>query len=217
MFAGRWLCTVLIASGVARVCSAEVVDRVAVTIRNQVITELEIDEELRVAALLNHKPLHDDLQSRRDAADRLVEQFLIRRDIQESAYPAPDQADVDSYIAQVEEDFGGSANLRRALGRYAISADVLRRHLTLQLITLRYVEYRFRSDSVVTESDIAAYYAREVAEARSSGTPAPPSLETSRNSIRQILVEERTDEALNSWLEEARKRFNIVYLDRSLQ
>jgi hypothetical protein len=217
MRAGGWFCAVLIASGLAQVCSAEVVDRVAVTIRNQVITELEIDEELRVAALLNHKPLQNDLQARRDAADRLVEQFLIRRDIQESAYPAPGQADIDNYVAQVEDDFGGSANLRRALEAYALSSEVLRRHLALQLTTLRYVEYRFRSDSVVTESDIASYYAREVAEARSGGTPAPPALEASRNSIRQILTEERTDEALNSWLEEARKRYNIVYLDRSLQ
>jgi hypothetical protein len=37
------------------------------------------------------------------------------------------------------------------------------------------------------------------------------------NSARQQLVETRADEALSAWLEEARKQFNIVYLDKELQ
>ncbi len=47
-FAAAILCLLLTAQ-------AEIIDRIAVTVGNQVITELQIDEELRVTALLNHE------------------------------------------------------------------------------------------------------------------------------------------------------------------
>ena len=197
--------------------SAEIVDRVAIRIGNQVITELQVDEELRVTALLNRKPVLRDAGARRDAADRLIEQFMLRREMELSRYPSPDASEVQSYHSQIESELGGPASLSKSLHDYALTEDALEQHLSLQLAVLQFIAYRFRSDLSVTDADIEAYYQREAAQAKATHTALPLPLEASKDSIRQILIEERTDEALSAWLEEARKRFNIVYLDASLQ
>ena len=152
------------------VLTAEIVDRVEIAIGHEVITASQVEEELRVAALLNHAPLEINPAARRAAAGRLVQQFLIAREIEVSHFPPPDAKDVAAYEQSVEKDFGGATGLARALAAYNVSQPVLDRHLALQLRILRFTEFRFP-----------------------------------------------TDEALNIWLEEARKRFKIVYLNKALQ
>jgi hypothetical protein len=197
---------------------AEILDRIAITVGRQVITELQLDEELRVTALLNHQPIAHDLQARRAAADRLVEQLLVKHEMELSHYPLPDTDDIEKYLQQVQADFGGETQFDQALTAYNLSENTLRDHLTLQLTTLRFIELRFRPNEGVSETDIQDYYQREIASWRANhpgGTP--PALAASKESIRKTLVDARTDEVLSTWLEESRKQVNIIYLDKSLQ
>ncbi|MBV9158725.1 MAG: hypothetical protein JO097_20865, partial [Acidobacteriaceae bacterium] len=66
---------------------AEVVDRIAIIIGRNVVTELQIDEELRVTAFLNNQPVTRDSATRRAAASRLIAQLLVERDMRLSHYP----------------------------------------------------------------------------------------------------------------------------------
>jgi hypothetical protein len=184
--------------------NAEIIDRVAIAIGNRTITELQIDEELRVTALLNHKPLIRDQRARRDAADRLVQQFLIRGEMRVSRYPDPEPADVAAYQDQVAKDFGGATELDRQIGQYGLDKATFMRHLEVQLAVLRFIDIRFSQEVSVSDADVQAFVHDEQSQ-----------IDT--NSARRQLVERRTDEALAAWLEEARKQFNIVYLDKTLQ
>ena len=65
----------------------------------QVITELQLDEEIRVTDFLNKEPIIRDTTARRAAADRLVQQLLIRREMDVSRYPLPTDAEVDKFAA----------------------------------------------------------------------------------------------------------------------
>ncbi len=163
--------------------SARILDRLAITIGYQAITELDIDEELRVTALLNHQPIGRDLESRRAAADRLVQQFLIKREMEISHYPAPEAAEIDAYADEVQKELGGPASLSGALRKYDLDTPTLKKHLLLQLTIMRFVDFRFKP-------------VKSVGDAQSS---------------------QRTDEALSAWLESARKRLNIVYVDKEFQ
>jgi hypothetical protein len=189
-----------------------IVDRLAVIVGQQTITQLQLDEEIRVTALLNHRPIARDVETRRAAADRLVEQLLIRREMEQSRYPLPDEQDVNQYLEQIRRQNGGSAGLAKALAAYELDESTLRQHLELQLVALRFVEYRFRPDAAVSEEDIETSYRRRAADLKIKST-----LEASREPIRAELTEERTDAALSAWLAESRRQVNIVYLDRSLQ
>jgi hypothetical protein len=182
----------------------EIIDRVAIAIGNRTITELQIDEELRVTALLNHKPLVRDQKERRDAADRLVQQFLIRGEMRVSRYPDPEPADLAAYRDQVAKDFGGGVHLNEQIAQYGLDQATFMRHLEVQLATMRFIEIRFSQQVSVSDADVQAFAHDEQSRIDIS-------------SARRQLVERRTDEALAAWLEEARKQFNIVYLDKALQ
>lgn len=197
---------------------AEIVERIAILVGQQVITELQIDEELRITALLNHQPVARDNEARRAAADRLVEQLLITREMELSHYPLPDVDDVNKYFEQIRADFASDAQFEQALAAYYLSENTLRDHLALQLTTLRFIELRFRPDAGISDADIQNYYDQEMINWKANHPGAqPPALASSRESIRKALIEARTDEALNTWLEESRKQLSIVYLDKSLQ
>lgn len=191
---------------------AAIVDRLAVVVGQQTITQLQLDEEIRVTALLNHASVARDVETRRAAADRLVEQLLIRREMEQSRYPLPDEQDVNQYADQVRRQNGGSAGLVKALASYELSESTLRQHLESQLVALRFVEYRFRPDAAVSDEDIETAYRRRAADSKTKST-----LEASREPIRAELTEERADAALSAWLAESRRQVNIVYLDKSLQ
>jgi hypothetical protein len=185
---------------------AAIVDRLAIVVGQQTITQLQLDEEIRVTALLNQRPIARDVETRRSAADRLVEQLLIRREMEQSRYPLPDEQDVNQYVEQIRVQNGGPAALAKALAAYDLTESTLRQHLESQLLTLRFVEYRFRPDATVSDEDVEAAYRRQAVDKK-----------TPRELIRTALTEGRTDAALNAWLAESRRQVNIVYLDKSLQ
>jgi hypothetical protein len=195
---------------------AEVIDKLVIIVGQHVITELQLDEELRMTAFLNGSAIERDLPARREAADRLVEQLLIRREMDLSRYPLPDSQSVDAYLDQVRARFSSPEAFRRQLAAYNLSEETLRDHLALQLTTLRFIEYRFSSDMSVSDEDIQRYYQNEMAHDKKTGSTAP-SFAAAKESIRQKLVEQRTDESLDNWLEEARKHVNIVYLEKDLR
>lgn len=196
---------------------AEVIDRLAVTVGNRVITQLQIDEELRVTAMLNHEPVVRSLETRRDAADRLVEQLLIKFEMELSRYELPDSGDVDKYYQQIEEANGGAAEFEKALAAFNLTRDSLRGHLELQLTELKFIDVRFRPDANVTDAEIETAYQSKIAIWKKTHTGTPPTLDASRESLRAMLVEEHTDSALNTWLAESRKRVRLIYLDKALQ
>lgn len=196
---------------------AEVVDRLAIAVGHQVITQLQLDEELRVTALLNHQSLSRSLDARRAAADRLVEQLLIRREMELSRYPLPDDQAIDKYVAEVRRQNGGAEAFKKALSEYGITDRTLRRHLELQLTVLRFIEFRFSGDVTISDAEIEAAYRREASNWVQTHHEAAPNLEASRERLRTELAEERTDAALNTWLTDSRKQLNIVFLDKSLE
>jgi hypothetical protein len=195
----------------------EIIDRLAIAVGHEVITQLQLDEELRVTALLNHKPVVRSLEARREAADRLVEQLLIKSEMQLSRYSLPDTGEVDRYYRQIEDANGGAAELDQALRSYNLTAEVLRNHLELQLTELKFIEFRFRPDVTVSDADIESAYQRQVAAWKQSHSGQPPTLEVSREPLRVMLVEEHTDAALNTWLGESRKRVTLIYFDKTLE
>lgn len=207
----------VVALAVVTGISGEIVDKIAITVGQQAISELQLDEELRVTAFLNHRAVIRDASSRRAAADRLIQQVLVKREMDVSRYPAPTEEDVNENVQQIRGGFGSAAQFDEALTAHGITEATLRDHLALQLTTLRFIEYRFQPDVDISEAEIAQRYRREIAAWKATHSGTPPSLEASRTSIRNALIEEHVDAALDLWLNEMRKRVNTVYLDKTLQ
>jgi hypothetical protein len=197
--------------------SARVLDRIAIVVDRQVITETQLQEELQVTAFLNRQPVDTGVEARRAAADRLVEQELVGREMRLSQYPLPSEYDVNELLEAQRRQFGGAALFDKELERYGLDAGILRRHLRFQLMTLRFIEVRFRPDVQITDADITRYYEHQMQTWKQSHSGPQPGIEESRASIEKALSDQRVDYALSSWLEETRKQVDIVYLDKDLE
>jgi hypothetical protein len=209
----RYLATVCL---VASALQGAIIDRLAITVDQRVITEAQLDEEIRVTAFLNQEPVRRDADARRNAADRLIQQELVRRDMEVSRYPMPTQGEVDVLLADTKQQIGPD-RFAAQLSQYTLTEDIVREHLRFQLMMLRFIDFRFRPDIQVSESDITAYYNQELEKWKSSHTGTPPSLEDSRASIEKAITNQRVDYAVSAWLEETRKQVRIIYLDKELE
>lgn len=195
----------------------EIIDRIVVTVDKRVITEAQVDEELRVTALLNHEPVERNREKRRAAADRLIEQTLVSKEMELSRYPLPSPQDVADYYEEVAKQYGGPAALDEALIRYSVRKEILIGHLRFQLMTLRFLGYRFQPEIDVSDKAIADAYQKKIDEWKQTHTGTPPSLEESHDAIKKGIVDERADTAFSNWLIESRKQVQIAYLDPQLQ
>lgn len=204
---------------VAALSAGEVIDRVAVVAGNQVITESELIRELRTVALLNGHPVDLSPEAKRQTAERLVEQSFIRREMDVSRYGPPSVADTESLLQKTKSgSFPTEEAYLEALQKYRITEEELRQHVQLQLMTLRFIDFRFRPGIQVPLEDLREYYdERFVPEwQKKSNDPAPPFEET-RDDIEQIITEQRVDQALDRWVNQQRTQTEIRYQQEAFQ
>jgi len=198
---------------------AEIIDRVAVTIDNQVITASELALEIRLTAFLNAETPDFSSAARRAAAGRLVEQKLIRREMQVGRYAAPSPEEAEPLLQQVRHQrFQNPEEYRPALDHYGITEEELKAHLLWQLTLLRFVDVRFRPAVQVTDAEIQAYFdANRAALQPSSENTRVLTLDDLRSRIRDILTDQGADKQLDEWLSQARKRARIEFHPEAFQ
>jgi len=200
------LTRILVMIAVAGTLQAEIIDRIAVSVGNQVITTDQINEEIRVTAFLNHTEPNFSPEEKKKAAERLIEQALIKREMDFTHYPVPPLSDADEMLKQVEAE-------RPDFARYGISEDDLRRHLWWQLTLLRFIDERFRPSVEVTTAEVRQYYREQVEKWKEEGRNPIPTFEDSRDAMTKALTEERVNQAVDRWLGDARTQMTIRMRD----
>lgn len=196
----------LLLSIAAGMTGAVVLDRVAVIVGKRAVKTSDLERDLRATQFLNRQPLDLSTAAKRKAADRLVEQEMIRQEIQSGGYSQPTEQDATAFLAQLRRDrFNGSdPQMRAALSRYGLSEDQLREYLLWQLTVLRFIDQRFRPGVLVTDEDVHAY-AQEHNIANSG--PAQDA------KIRETITGERVNQSFEEWLDQTKRRTRVVYRD----
>jgi hypothetical protein len=197
--------------------SAEIIDRIVITVANQVITQSQIDDEIRVTAFLNRDQADLSPAARKEAAARLVEQALIKREMDLSHYPLPEPGDAGEPLKTLKAMYSTESDFQNALQASAITVDELTRRLWWQLTLLRFIDYRFRPGIQVPAADVQAYYRQQVSEWEQKGTRPIPTFQESRDQIEEILTQQRIDQALEQWIKDTKSQVTITYLDPALQ
>jgi hypothetical protein len=177
--------------------AAGVVDRVAVVVGAAVITESEVLEELRLTEFLNSQPLDMGPEQRRAAAEKLVDQQLIRKEMEIGHYPEPSAAESDAMLQTFrQQHFPTTAAFRAALEKYGITEDHLKRRLLWQVTAMRFTDIRFRPG--------IAGSPEQTADRVSAGATVPPSGAD-------------VDQQMNAWLQEARNAIRITFKTGAFQ
>jgi hypothetical protein len=201
----RFLAIPLLAATLA----ATVVDRIAVTVGNQVITQTEILREIALAAFLNGEKPSYAPQEMRKAADRLVEQKLVHREMEMGNYPFATVEQRNQLLAETAKKVGGVPELERQLAAVGLTLADLEQHLSWQLTLVRFIDLRFRPAIQVSAQDIQDYYRDHVLPRQKPGETLR--LADFRDRILETLSAERADQQLDEWLKHAKTTTRIDY------
>ncbi len=210
----RLLCLLLLAPCLL---PGVIIDRIAIVVGNSIVKDSDISRDLRLTCFLNAQPLDLSEKARKVAANRLIDQIFIRREIQVGAYgfASPKQADqqLDDLAG---ERFKTEAALQDSLKHYGITAPDLRTHFQWQLTVLRFIDARFKPAVLVTDEEIENYYKLHTAAFRREH-PGNSSLDDVRSEINGILAEQRVNKLFFAWLDEQRQQTKIKYFEASLR
>jgi len=195
-----------------------VLDRMAVIVGKHVIKTSDIEWDLRVTQFLNRQPLTLTPAAKRQSAERLIDQEIIRQEIVTGNYKRPLDSDAAALLNNLRRDrYGGSnVNMREELQRYGITEDQLRAQLLWQLTVLRFIDQRFRPAVIVTDDEVHAYYTQHLAELRRNYA-GDDSFVAFEPKIRSLLEGQRINENFEQWLAEARKNYRIEYRQEAFQ
>jgi peptidyl-prolyl cis-trans isomerase SurA len=198
---------------------AEIIDRIAVSVGDRVITTSDVAQEIRVTAFLNGVKPDFSPQNKRSTADRMVEQTLVRQELETSRYPAPQLSDIEAPLDNFKKQYYPTDDsYRQALAEYGITDAQVKDELLWQRTLLEFVDVRFRPGVQVTDQEVQDYFNRVVVPAARAAHPNQPvALEDFRAQIEQTLAGQREDRDMETWLTQARRRTRIVYHDEAFQ
>lgn len=201
---------------IALVLPAVIIDRIAIVVRNSIIKDSDVNRDIRVTDFLNGRPLNFSASARKEAADRLIAQALIRREIRLGDYPMATLQDADEQLDSLEsERFKTQAALDRALERYGLTELDLRTQFQWQLTVLRFIDLRFKPAVMVTDQEADAYYREHEAELRHDHPKQ--SLDELKSDARDVIVGERVNKLFFDWLNQQRGDTKIVFHEASLK
>ena len=195
-----------------------VIDRIAVIVGKRAIKTSDIYRDLRVTQFLNHDRPDFSVDAKRKAAERLVDQTLIRDEMEKGRYARSGAADLDAMLMRLLQDrFGGStARMKDSLSTYGLDEDQLRMQLQWQLDVLRFIEERFRPGVLVTDEEVRAYYDARQADLKRQ-FPQWKTYEALAPKIRTSLEGERLNANFEQWLAQVRQRNRVEYRQGAFQ
>jgi len=196
---------------------AVLVDGVAISVGNTVITRSEIDQRIRLTAFLNGEKADTGEVSRREAAQRLIEQKLIAREMDLGHYPRRGSDAAQTMLdAWAKANYGGDpAALAARAAEYGLTPGEIGAELVWQSEFLTFLNLRFRPAVQVTDEQIRAYFMEKFA-ARMPAAQQEAALIELHPQIEEALTVEGSDRELDAWLRDQRQRTRIDYVDKSL-
>ena len=207
--------TLLMLTG-AVVASAVIIDRIAIIAGNSIIKDSDIQRDVRITDFLNGSPLDLSQAAKKAAADRLLDQVFIRREIRIGDYPTSSQQDADKQLDQmIKERFHTQAAFEDALRRYGLTEAELRDRYQWQLTVLLFIDARFRPAAYISDEELESYYNAH-AQQLATQFPGKSSLNDLRDEIRNLLSGQKVNQIFFAWLDEQRKNTSVRYLEGGL-
>ena len=195
----------------------ELLDRIAITVGLQVITEQEIYEQVRIAAFLEGVEPAFTQPVLRETADRMVMQRLLLLDMRANGFPMPTEEELDAALLNSKQEHWGSEEaFDQATLKQGLDPMAIRQFLRSAVATVRYCDCRFRPSVRVSDAALLELYLQRFPEGDVENSPQPPPLEEVRDALEEELREEAVNRNIERWLEDARSQAAVRYLPEVL-
>ena len=151
------------------------------------------------------------------ALQTTINQRLFALESQRLPRDAPDEAEITKKIGEIVSFFPSPAAFQarlRQVGFDSVSDEAFEKLIERRLSIDKYVDFRFGSFVVVTANDEAKHYRDVYVPEFRRTRPADvlPSLEDVRAEIREALTRQRIGSAIETFLDEAKRRVSIEIL-----
>lgn len=195
----------------------EVVDRmVAIVNEAELITYSDLLWQLALQPNVSiDNPRREDLSR---VLALLIDQRLVVQEADKLPHVHANEKEMDDALAALINRFPSREEFQRRVERVGLTAAQLREIIHERIDMEKYLDFRFRSFTVVTPQEVEAYYKDVYAPRHRRTRPGVvvPELKAVYNEIQSELIERKIESDTDNFLEEARAAAQITILDESL-
>jgi hypothetical protein len=193
---------------------AQEVDRLLAAVNGKVVTELDLSIARTLDAVLQFGK-NAALQSRQQELDKLINQELIRQEMENFPIPESDRAQVEKEVqANLDNlrnsyaEIGGLPALLRQLG---LEQDELVVKVRTLVLSEKFISLRFGPFITVSDAEVEAYYLDKLLpQLQQKGIAVPP-LAAVTGQISALLREEKKSLAWLQWIDNIKIHSRIEY------
>jgi len=205
----------LAAAGLAAVPPRPVLkDRIVAVVDEDPILSSDIERDAGLGLVARNAGESETAYRRRILA-LLVDERLRFHEIDRFGFVQVPVDQVEKNLAEIRSRFPDPPAFQRRLKELGLSENGLKQLVTRQLMVLAYVDERLGPRVFVSLDDIKAYYRDVMTPALAKQHQPVPPLDDVRETIRQVLREQRLNDEIERWTEELRNKANIAnYFDQ---
>ncbi|HEY0763868.1 MAG TPA: hypothetical protein VGD61_15950 [Pyrinomonadaceae bacterium] len=202
----------------APLCTAQqVVDKMVATVNAGVKTDLiTYSDLLWQLALQPNSQLDNPTSADLNRALRLlIDQRLILQEAEKIPTIVPTQKEISDARDELARNFPSQPEFQQRLLRVGLTSEKLDEIVEQRLKMEKYLDFRFRNFVVISQKEVADYYAQVYTPRFRERFPGRivPTLEQVRGEIEQNLKEAKIESDTDAFLDTARERAEIVILN----
>ena len=196
-----------------------VVDKTVATVsdgsRTELITYSDLRWQLALQPGVGLTPARsEDLTA---ALNTLIDQRIFALDAERMPRPAPSEPAVEAQIKRILDKFPSTAEFERRLrlvGFESVKDDNFQQMIAKRIAIENYIDFRFRSFVVNTPEEEARYYNESYAPEFRRKHPGllMPTLDEARKDVDTDLTESKVLKNIEAFLDDAKRRVEIVIL-----
>jgi len=193
--------------------AGEVIDRIVATVNGHVILQSDWEDALCFEAFTSGRSLDQITpQERKAALDRLIDQELLREQMQSSDFQHATSEQISQRIQEIRKQYPKTeteAGWQEQLARYHLTEKELENRLALEIDVLRLVDARLRPTVQIDAKSIESYYNQELLpQLRQSGAKEVPLADVTPR-IKELLTQQKMNQLLTAWLQTLRAGSSI--------
>lgn len=196
--AATWL------TGFSGASGQTVIDRIVARVQDDIILLSDLRELGEYQQLVEGKS-----ESDAQLLDRLIDQWIVRKEAETARFPLPSDADVERSLQRLKKSFATPEDYEERRKQSGLAEADVRHILVTQLYLSNYLDSRFRPLIHVDQKAIEDFYNTRVVPRAKARGQAAPSLDAASDYIQEALVQQGIDEEADRWLKESRARIQV--------
>lgn len=190
-----------------------VVDKMVATVNRELITYSDLLWQL---ALQPGTPLVNPTSANlNQALNIVIRQLLIAQEAERLPSINPSEEEINAALKELIEHFPSRMEFEERARSVGLNGEKLKEIVRRRVQTNKYLDFRFRSFTVVTQKEVEDYY-RDVwvpRFRRQRPGNLVPEFEKGRAEIERTLTEGKIESELTDFLDAARERAELVILN----